>query len=112
MKKKYLLSIVIVLTVLWSCSNSNKNKTTNNTVQTILDFQEAVKKAKPGDSIILSSGIWKDTELLFEATGTEDKPITLTVEEKGKTILEGASNLKIAGKYLIVSGLVFKNDLW
>lgn len=57
----------------------------------------------------MSNGIWEDAELLFEAKGTEEKPIKLTVEEKGKVIFEGASNLRIAGEYLVVEGLVFKN---
>jgi len=47
--------------------------------------------------------------LLFEGKGTKEQPITLTVEEKGKTTLEGQSNLRMAGEYLVVSGLVFKN---
>ena len=78
-------------------------------VATVDEFNTAVVQAKPGDIITLKNGVWNDTELVFAAIGTEEKPITLTAEEKGKVTLEGASNLSIAGAHLIVEGLVFKN---
>lgn len=78
-------------------------------VKNISQFNDAVKNAKPGDIITLANGVWKDAELVFEGKGTLEKPIKLTVESKGKVTLEGASNLQLAGEYLIVEGLVFKN---
>ncbi|GAA4272558.1 hypothetical protein GCM10022258_18520 [Aquimarina gracilis] len=81
----------------------------SNLVDSIEALHTAIKTAKPGDSIILAKGTWKNVELVFEGKGTKDKPITLTVEEKGQTSLEGASYLQMAGEYLVVSGLVFKN---
>jgi poly(beta-D-mannuronate) lyase len=78
-------------------------------VHNIIEFGSAVANAKPGDEILLANGIWNNVELLFEGKGTLDNPITLGVEEKGKVILSGASNLRIAGAYLVVKGLVFKN---
>ena len=78
-------------------------------VHTVKEFNDAVAKAKPGSVIVLANGVWNNAELLFEADGTADNPITLTAEEKGKVILSGLSNLRIAGDYLIVDGLVFKN---
>ncbi len=107
--RNYLLYYLFLTILLVSCTNTSKKETSDNLVTSIDDFDKALETVKPGDSIILAKGIWKDTELLFEANGTKDKPITLTVEEKGGTILEGASNLRMAGKHLIVSGLVFKN---
>ncbi|MEM9869229.1 MAG: polysaccharide lyase 6 family protein, partial [Bacteroidota bacterium] len=78
-------------------------------VSTIDEFNQAVKEAQPGTTITLANGIWKDTELLFEGKGTKENPIRLTAEEKGKVVLEGQSNLRMAGEYLHVEGLVFKN---
>lgn len=72
-------------------------------------FNTAVKKAKPGDKIILANGVWKDAELVFSAKGTKAAPITLSVETKGKVFLEGQSNLRISGEHVVVEGLVFKN---
>ncbi len=71
-------------------------------------YNAAVKTAKPGDVIRLANGVWKDFEIVFTGQGEKDKPITLTAETKGKVILSGQSNLRLAGAYLEVSGLVFK----
>jgi len=79
------------------------------TVKNVEEFNEAVSNAEPGSVITLANGVWKDAELVFEGQGTADSPIKLTVEEKGKVTLEGASNLQIAGEHLVVEGLVFKN---
>lgn len=106
---KNITPLFVLLFILFSCSKEKKEQQQHSVVKTIQDFQEAVKTAQPGDSILLAKGIWKDAELLFEAKGTPEKPITLTVEEKGKTTLEGASYLRMAGEHLVVSGLVFQN---
>lgn len=63
----------------------------------------------PGDRVILKNGVYEDFEMVFDAEGTADEPIELTVEEKGKVILSGQSSLAIGGKHLVVSGLVFKD---
>ncbi len=72
-------------------------------------FKKVVKNVAAGDTVKLANGIWHDFEILFTGTGNKDKPITLTAETKGKVILSGQSNLRLAGEYLVVSGLVFKN---
>jgi len=72
-------------------------------------YNEAVKNAKPGDIIRLANGTWEDFEILFTGQGEEGNPIRLTAETKGKVILAGQSNLRLAGEYLEVSGLVFKD---
>ncbi|MBA4743711.1 MAG: DUF4957 domain-containing protein [Muricauda sp.] len=86
-----------------------KSNETKNLVSNVEEFNALVPKLKPGDVITLANGVWKDAELLFEGVGTEEKPIKLTVEEKGKVILQGKSNLRMAGEHLHVEGLVFKN---
>ena len=78
-------------------------------VQDQAAYQEALEKAGPGDVIKLANGTWKDFEILFQGEGKKDNPITLTAETKGEVILSGQSNLRLAGEYLEVSGLVFKD---
>lgn len=73
------------------------------------EFKTAVQSAKPGDTIQLANGTWKDFEILFTGRGKSGKPITLTAETKGKVILTGQSNLRLAGEHLVVSGLIFKD---
>ncbi|MBJ7880608.1 DUF4957 domain-containing protein [Gelidibacter salicanalis] len=103
MNLKQLSLLLISLIFSWSQSQNN------DLVSTISEFNQAVLNAKPGTTITLANGVWKDAELVFEGIGTKDNPITLTVEKKGKVTLEGASNLQMAGDFLIVEGLVFKN---
>ena len=72
-------------------------------------FYEATEDLKPGDTIVLADGVWRDFEIVLEGNGTEEAPITLTAQNKGKVVISGRSNLRIAGEHLVVSGLVFKD---
>lgn len=72
-------------------------------------FRDAVKSAGPGDVITLANGTWEDFEIVFTGEGEKDNPIRLTAETPGKVLLTGQSNLRLAGEYLEVSGLVFKD---
>jgi poly(beta-D-mannuronate) lyase len=89
--------------------STNACQSKSGIVHNIDEFDNAVAEAKPGDKIVLANGIWKDVELVFKGIGEEGNPIMLTVEEKGKVILTGLSNLRIGGEYLHVEGLVFKD---
>ncbi|QIL90638.1 alginate lyase [Microbulbifer sp. SH-1] len=73
------------------------------------EYAKSVKKLKAGDTLVLANGVWKDFEVLFQGKGEKGNPISLTAEDKGKVILSGQSNLRLAGEYLEVSGLVFKD---
>ena len=73
------------------------------------EFLIATEDLKPGDVIVLADGVWRDFEIVFEGEGTPDAPITLTAQNKGEVVISGKSNLRIAGKHIVVSGLVFKN---
>ena len=73
------------------------------------EYAEAMKAVKPGDTIVLANGEWRDFEIVFAGNGTADQPITLTAESKGEVLITGRSNLRLAGEYLVVSGLVFRN---
>lgn len=78
-------------------------------VSTQDEYAEAMKSLQPGDTLVLADGEWVDFEILFTGEGAEDKPISLTGETPGKVILSGQSNLRLAGEWLDVSNLVFKN---
>lgn len=78
-------------------------------VHTQQEYNKAVRSLQPGDVIKLANGTWTDFEILFKGEGEKGQPITLTAETKGKVILSGQSNLRLAGAHLVVSGLVFKN---
>lgn len=71
--------------------------------------RQAVRDAKPGDVVVLASGEWEDVDLRLDGDGSETMPITIRAETPGKTILTGASRVRIGGSHLIVSGLWLKN---
>jgi len=72
-------------------------------------YKEAAKGLEPGDQIVLANGVWRDFEIVFEGDGKEGALISLMAETPGKVILSGQSNLRLAGEFLEVSGLVFKD---
>lgn len=73
------------------------------------ELEAAIAAAKPGDRIIMRDGIWKDTTIRFNATGTEKDSIVLEAQTAGKVILSGNSSLKLSGTYLVARGLSFKD---
>lgn len=71
--------------------------------------RKAVRDAKPGDVIVLASGEWRDVDLRLDGEGTADQPVTIRAEEPGKTIITGASRIRLGGSHLVVSNLFFRN---
>jgi len=78
-------------------------------VKTQEEYADAAASLEPGDTIVLANGRWENFEVLLTGEGTEDAPIRLRGETPGEVILTGQSNLRLGGKYLEVSGLVFKD---
>ncbi len=72
-------------------------------------LEQALKEARPGDTILLAEGEWRDVVLRCEAEGTEQAPITLRAAVPGKTIFTGKSGLRLGGRHLVVDGLWFRN---
>ncbi|MCX6908693.1 MAG: polysaccharide lyase 6 family protein [Verrucomicrobia bacterium] len=69
----------------------------------------AVRRAWPGDSIVMADGVWKDAEIVFTAKGSAQKPVTLRARTPGKVVLTGQSRLHMGGSHLVVDGLWFKD---
>lgn len=72
-------------------------------------YGEAVRRAQPGDTVVLKNGEWRDFQILFEGAGQAGRLITLTAQSKGRVFITGKSNLRLAGAHLVVSGLVFRD---
>ena len=70
-------------------------------VKTPEEIAAALKDARPGDEIVMRDGPWRDAEILFEAGGTPEQPITLRARTPGKVIISGRSRLRIAGSHLV-----------
>lgn len=78
-------------------------------VQDSVRLQEAIRSARPGDSILLANGEWRDLDIKLETNGSARKPITLRSETPGGVIIAGRSTLRTAGRHLIVRDLVFRS---
>lgn len=72
-------------------------------------FKDVVKRLEPGDRLIMADGDWTDFQMVFEAEGTAEEPITLMAQTPGSVILNGQSNLRIGGRHLVVWGLTFRD---
>lgn len=104
---KKILSILFGLLIftVWAQESPLRQIRVSN--QTALN--QAIRNSKPGDIIIMTNGVWKNIRIEFKASGTVERPIVLKAETPGKVTIEGESNLKIGGSFLIVKDLYFKN---
>ena len=102
MKKNLFLPIIIFLLLTAKLFAQTK-------VANIIELNAAVAKVKPGDVIVMANGVWNAVRIKFYGKGTKENPITLQAETAGKVIIEGLSDLKLGGEYLIVKDLYFKN---
>ncbi len=76
---------------------------------TVEAVHQALTTAQPGDTLWLANGQWTDAELVVVGNGTAQKPIVVMAQTAGQVQFTGNSNLKIAGEYMVVSGLHFTN---
>ncbi|HVI98303.1 MAG TPA: polysaccharide lyase 6 family protein [Sphingomonas sp.] len=72
-------------------------------------FRAAAKTLTPGDRIVLADGEWRDFLIELSGEGRSDAPIAVVAEHPGKVILTGRSGVRLAGRWLVVSGLTFRN---
>ena len=104
---KYIVFLSFILLLLCSCDNSSIN--TSSKVTNEEELNKAIAEAQPGDKIVLANGVWKNIQIRLIASGTKEKPITLSAETPGEVFMQGESDLKLGGDYLIVDGLYFVN---
>jgi poly(beta-D-mannuronate) lyase len=82
---------------------------TNYLVKTPAELKAKVEAGlQPNDTVRLANGVWRDADLILRGQGLTQKPIVFIAETAGKVWLEGASSLRLAGEYLVVSGLHFR----
>lgn len=103
---KHLLLIISIIFFAVSCTKKSLNIIL---VENEIALKEVIKNVKAGDEIVLKDGVYKDVEIIFYGQGTKKNPIILRAENAGKVFIEGLSNLKIGGNYLVVKDLHFRN---
>ncbi|PKP00408.1 MAG: hypothetical protein CVU13_02585 [Bacteroidetes bacterium HGW-Bacteroidetes-8] len=99
------LPVLVLLILFTSCQTINADS------YKISDPSELIvlKNLKPGDEVIISSGIYDSKNMQFSAIGTESKPIVLKAERAGSVIFTGESTLLLKGSFIVVSDLYFKD---
>lgn len=111
MKKS--IRILSVMILLFTCNfmvfANPVNSAKDIKVKNIDELNNAIKNSTAGDQIVLANGIWKDVRIRFYGNGTKENPIVLRGETPGKVFIEGVSDLKFGGNYLIVRDLHFRN---
>lgn len=76
---------------------------------TVEKVSAAIRKASPGDTLVIADGVYRDVRLALQAAGDPEHPIVVRAQTPGKVIIEGCSDLRIAGSGIVVSGLWFRN---
>src|SRR5690348_6198882 len=66
------------------------------------ELTRALAAARPGDTVTLADGAWKDARIIFKAQGRPDAPITLRAQTPGRVVLTGQSRLSFSGSHLVV----------
>ncbi len=81
------------------------------TVQNEQQFIEALQTAKPGTTIQVADGDYSfDAQIEIHLTGTEDKPITIRAENRGKARIVGEQAFDLVGcSYVTIEGFTFNN---
>lgn len=97
--------LLISAFLLCSCSINSVQEATF--VKDMQELNKAISHATPGAEIVLANGVWQDVQIKFFGMGTEKAPITLRAETPGEVILQGQSDLKLGGEFLVVDGLYF-----
>ncbi len=67
----------------------------------------ALDAVRPGDSVTLKNGEWRDTKLVITDGGESEKPVRVRAETPGGVKLTGASILAINAPFVTVEGLCF-----
>ncbi len=69
----------------------------------------ALETARPGDRIVVEEGTYRDMELKWRGAGAEGKPVRIEAATPGGVVIGGASTLRIAGRWLEISGFDFRD---
>ncbi|MTI20425.1 alginate lyase, partial [Fulvivirga sp. RKSG066] len=104
---KHILYIITVFIFFIGCQQTQSVETVR--VSNADELNKAIANAQPGTVIEMANGEWNDLRIRFTSQGTENQSITLKAETPGEVIIQGKSDLKIGGEYLVVEGLFFTN---
>jgi Chondroitinase B len=77
-------------------------------VSSASDISTAMNSAQPGDTLVMTDGVWTNQRIRFAGFGSAANPITLRPQTPGGVTLNGNSTLSISGDWLVADGLNFE----
>lgn len=80
-----------------------------NHMVSLTEVAGVLKTSSPGDTIFVKDGLYNDVVLKWEADAAAASPVVVVAQNKGKVVIGGDSQLKIFGRGLVVSSLVFRD---
>jgi Chondroitinase B len=98
---------VLATILIASASIVAQAKTLN--AASLAELKVAMKEARPGDSIVMADGGWRDAVINFSAQATAERPVIIRAQTPGKVFLTGASKLTLNSPFLVVDGLFFRD---
>src|SRR3989339_1502571 len=75
----------------------------------LIDLSSKLNHSLPGDTLLIEPGIYKDIKIEIKAFGTKDNPIVIRCSKPGEVIITGQSSLKVAGEWVEIDGLYFRD---
>lgn len=73
------------------------------------ELNAALQKAKPGDSLLLNKGEWKDVALTIGTSGTKEKPLVIAAAVPGSVQFTGKSFIRLGADHVVIAGIHFTN---
>ena len=83
------------------------------TVSSLTALQEEINKAIPGETIILTDGIYtSDSKILVDRKGSAENPITIAAKTTGEVEINGSAGFELGSSaaYMIIQGFKFKHE--
>ncbi|MBC7902108.1 MAG: DUF4957 domain-containing protein, partial [Gemmatimonadaceae bacterium] len=102
--RKKILTLLPLLLVLGMFCEARKIK-----VSTQVALTSAAASARPGDTILLKNGEWKNAVIELRCQGTEKNPVVIKAETNGKVWFTGVSSIHLGGSFIVAEGFNFVN---
>jgi poly(beta-D-mannuronate) lyase len=95
--------LIFFLFVFTQCAKAENYRITNPSELSSL------KGLKPGDEVIIASGVYYSASMKIFGNGTDLLPITLRSESPGSVVFLGESYLQVSGSFIIVKDFLFRD---
>lgn len=104
--KKFITKILVIHLFLISvCCSVQASSPVTIEVKTTSELEVALRKANPGDLILLEDGIYGGKKLLIPVKGTEGNPVEIRARKIGKAVF--TMPVKMEGEFVLLIGAGF-----